>query len=442
MFRLLALPLVFLPAFAAAAPAPDQQMTLPEYRKGLKELRGHFVKRDEDPAIAERYIADLETAFPVALGERVPVTHGVFESFLKYQAAWARKTRDGKNPDVTREELQHEIERADALKAAFKAEAEAKSPRFYRAFQAAVQDVRTMRRRDGRAYTGASSVFFSDQIDDSYSHVDAGDEALERGDSATAIKEAGLALGINPANADALVLRAGAHYDRREIPAAVLDAQAALILDPVNRQAQAILSLTGASVPAAAGEERAAPSPTPAVGKMLSEDLSERAVGLAGSDPRGSMGQFGQAVALDPRNANARGWYATLANREGEYDAALGSAEQGLNEDPNDALAYFNKAYALAGAGDKDGMISALTQATLLDPSYKPALVQALEARTKEDMKTVFGAAAGRHQPAAPRPRRRRSSSTMLMLTSVGFLIGLAAMYFLTNSRPVVGRSY
>ncbi len=488
MLRILAVALLLLPAFAVAAGDDGAFMTLPEYRKGLKELRGYFVKRGEDETVANRYIADLETAFPVALGESVPVTKGVFGAFLRYQAAWTRKTRDSKNPAVTPVDLQHEVERARELKAAFKADAEAHSPRFYSAFQAAVKDVRSTRRRDGQGYTGTSNVFFSDQVDDSYTHVDAGDEALEKGDAATAIKEADAALAVNPGNADALVLKAGAEYDKQDVPAAIADAQSALILDPQNRQAQAILSLT-ATNPAAAkavaeaanggsagladdGRKtgqgrladsidngkavaaslnpfaasaalRLAPSATPAVGKILAEDLNIRAVGIAASDPRGSMSQLGQAMALDPHNSSARGWYSTVANRVGEYSAALGSSQQGVEENPNDALAYYNKAYALAGTGDRAGMVDAMAQAARIDPSYAPAATQAAGMDPKQALDTLFGIPSQQRQPAVPQPRHHGEFALMLMTGFVASLLIVSgvSLYFQSTARPRVRRS-
>ncbi|MBI5245752.1 MAG: tetratricopeptide repeat protein [Elusimicrobia bacterium] len=475
MLRALALCLALLPARAGDG---DQLLTLPEYRRGLKELRGYFEKRGEDPRIAERYVADLEAAFPVNLGERVPVTREVFQAFLKYQAAWARKTRDGKNPHVAPGQHRHEVDRAVNLKAEFKAMAEAKSPQFYRAFQAAVRDVRGLRLHGGKTYAGASSVFFSDQVDDSYTHVDAGNEALEKGDDAKAIEEANQALAQNPANADALVLRAGAQYDRGNASEAVADAQSALVLDPGNQQAQAILGLL-ASAPASArsalagaadggrglaGEGRAknlprlgdaidgtfgqdaaravAPSATPAVGKILSEDLSALAVGEAKTDPRGSMKRLDQAMALDPQNDGARGWFATIANRAGEYGAARTSAERGLAKDPNDALAYYNKAYALAGAGDKQGMVDALQQAARIDPSYRQASAQALNLSSNEAMEILFGAGEQQHQPPVPRPHHRRDFTLMLMLGAIGgfLVVGGASLFFRKNTGPRVVR--
>lgn len=486
--RGLALLLVAASAFAQTADR-DRLMTLPEYRKGLKELRAHFEKRNEDPRVAEVYIRDLETAFPVKLGENVPVTKGVFDAFMRYQAAWARKTRDSKNANVAVKDLTHEFDRAKELKAAFKAEAEAKSPRFYRAFQAAVADVRALKRRDAGQWKGDSAVFFADQIDDSYTHVDAGNEKLEKGDVAGAVREADAALRINPGNADALVLRAGAEYDAGSTASAIADAQSALVLDPTNPQAQAILSLT-ASDPAAAraalvgaagggaslasdggrsglprivgepdkgpvaGETgrglpplakptalalTATPTATPAVAKILAADLSVRAVGMAAQDPQSSVAQLGAATRLDPENKAASGWYQTMANRTGDYSAALGSAQKSLTADPNDALAYYNKAYALAGEGDKAGSVAALREAARIDPSYQKALDQALTFDEKEGLELMFSLPAFQRQPEAPAPRRAPMSLPLKLLGAVGAMMAFGALYLFSASSRGTG---
>lgn len=457
---MLRLALLLLPILASAAPADrDALLTVPEYRAGLKQLRGYFVKRNEDPAVADRYIANLENAFRLDVGQPVPVTRGVFDDFMRYQAAWTRKTRDSKNPNVPAVQLEKERDRAVALKAEFKAKAAAKSPRFYAAFQSAVRDVRAQRRLGAKDWTGNSNVFFAEQVDDSYTHVDAGNEALEKRDTAAAIKEAGLALASNPANADAFVLRAGAEYEAGDAAAAVADAQSALLLDPGNVQAQAILSLTAApsaartaAAGAAAGTSNldgrsarlpgdvavsadaapsaapalvlapygAAPSATPAVGRILSADMSVRAVKLALTNPRQSIDELGRAEALDPRNANAADWRATIANRNGDYQAALGSAQRVIAENPNDAHGYFNKAYALAGAGDKKGMLEALEKAASLDPAYQAPLKQAQTLSEEELFGDVFAKAADQHQPAEPRPRPSSAPASLWLLSSIG----------------------
>jgi tetratricopeptide (TPR) repeat protein len=447
----LALPAAFAPA--AGGPAGEQELTAAQYHAGLKTLRGYLEKRDLEPDAAERFIAVMATALPPSEGVRVPVTHDVFSSFLRYQAAWARKTRDAKNANVTAAQLQVEIGRADRLKEEFRLKAIASSPVFYRVFQAAVREVRRAPRRDGKAYAGSSAVFFADQVDGSYTHVDAGDVALENGDAAGAIAEADKALAINPGNADAFVLRAGAEYDRQDLAAAVADAQSALLLDPQNQQAKAILSLSGRDAGRAAlskaaeggarladdgrstglpvlggttGEDPTRTSPTPAVGALLSAEFTSRAVGAAGADARASVDQLDRALTLNPRNASARSWRTTILNRIGDYASALASAEQTLIGSPEDAPAYFNKAYALAGARDKARALDALRQAARIDPAYQPALDKALQLPGPEDMQVLFGEWAASHEPEAPPSRRARFPLTLLLLGAVGGALALA----------------
>lgn len=433
MFKiLLSVTLVLLPALAAAQGGPragDEELTAAEYHAGLKTLRGYLEKRGLKPDAAERFVSVMARALPPSEGRRVAVTRDVFAAFLRYQAAWARKTRDGKHAAVTPEKLRDEIERAIRLKEEFRLKAGASSPEFYRVFQAAVRDVRGTRRRHDGTYAGNSAVFFTDDVDLSYTHVDAGDVALENGDAAGAIAEAGKALAINPANADAFVLRAGARYARGDAAAAIEDARSALLLDPRNQQAQAILSLSGldagraALARAAAG---AAPSPTPAVGALLSADLTERAVEAAEADARSSIDELDRALALNPGNEPARGWRTAMLNRVGEYTDALASAEQTLTGRPEDAPAYFNKAYALAGARDKAGALEALTRAARIDPAYQPALDRALQLPGPEDMEILFGEWALSHRPPPPPSRRARFPLPLLLLGAVGGLLALA----------------
>ena len=444
MFKiLLAVCLSFLPALAPAAGEPrsgDQELTAAQYHAGLKTLRGYLEKRDLEPEAAERFIAVMATALPPSEGRRVPVTQDVFASFLRYQAAWARKTRDAKNPKVSPAQLAMESARAVRLKEEFRLKAAADSPVFYRVFQAAVREVRRSPRRDGKAYTGSSTVFFADQVDPSYTHVDAGDVALENGDTSAAVAEADKALALNPGNADALVLRAGAEYESGDAEAAVRDAQSALVLDPENRQAKAILSLSGmdagraALAKAAAGEEPAAassagpPSATPAVGALLSRDLTARAVGAAKADARSSIDELDRALLLNPRNASARGWRTAILNRIGDYASALTSAQSTLDASPEDAPAYFHKAYALAGAGDKAGALDAIGRAATLDRAYQPVMDKTVQLPDAGDMALAFGEWSESHPQALPPPRPSRYPLPLLALGAVGGLLALAGV--------------
>jgi tetratricopeptide (TPR) repeat protein len=484
-----------------------QEMTAEQYRLGLNTLRGYLEKRGEDSASAERFITDMTNALPGAAGTRVPVSRDVFAAFLRYEAAWARKTRDGKNPNVTDIQRAQESARAEQLKLLFRKEARLNSPRFYSIFQASVKDVRRAPRRVGKDFAGNSAVFFGDQIDDSYTHVDAGDVALENGNTDGAINEADRALQENPENADAFVLRAGAEYDRQDLPAAIRDARSALALDPGNQQARAIVSLSGAdagraaltsaaagsagladdgrsaalpqlglagadqpaglpgtsasAAPPSAGFAAASlapssaltrdafgtagsaagragpPSATPAVGAILSRDITERAVGLSRSDARSSIDQLDQALTLNPRNASARSWRSAILNRIGDYSSALASAKESLTGNPDDAGAYYNKAYALAGQGDKPGVLDALTQAARLDPGYQPVLDQALMLPRPEDLAMLFSGSAASHLPALPPARRRPLPLALVIPCAFGGVLSLAALaLLLRKQRP------
>lgn len=434
------LALLPLPASSAGEPAGRplagdgaQELTAAQYHAGLTTLRGYLEKRGENSEAAERFISVMATSLPASEGRRVPVTREVFAAFLRYQAAWARKTRDRKNPKVTPGRLREETARAAELKERFRLLANASSPVFYRVFQMAVQDLRRSRRRGGRDYAGDSAVFFGDQVDNSYSHVDAGDVALENGDTAGAIAEADKALAENPGNADAFVLRAGAEFERGDAAAAVKDAQSALVLDPGNQQAKAILSLSGAdagrsALAAAAAFGSAPPSPTPAVGALLSQELTARAVDARNADARSSIEQLDRAVTLDPRNASARSWRSAILNRIGDYGSALASAEQTLSGDPGDASAYFNKAYALAGERDKAGTLEALAQAARVDRAYQPVLDSALQLPKTEDLEILFESWAASHQPPIPPSRRSRYPLALLALGGTGGLLALAGV--------------
>lgn len=435
-----------------------EELTAAEYHEGLKTLHGYLEKRGLSPEAAGRFIYVMANSLPASSdGRKVAVTRDVFSAFLRYEAAWARKTRDGKNAKVSPEQVAREAARAVVLKERFRVMAAESSPVFYRVFQAAVQDVRRARRRDGAAYAGSSAVFFGDQVDNSYSHVDAGDVALENGDAAGAIVEADKALAENPANADAFVLKAGAEYDRGEHEAAVADAQSALLLDPGNRQAKAILSLTGkdrgraALTNAAAGgaslatdgarrglgvlgepvgdeHAGAVASPTPAVGALLSREFTSRAVDAADADARASIDQLDRAVSLNPGNASARSWRSAILNRIGDYSSALKSAQQSLDADPRDGAAYFQKAHALAGEKDKAGTLAALSEAARVDPSYQPLLDSAKQLPGPEDMEILFGSYARSHPPQAPPSRRGRYPTALLMLGATGGLMALAGV--------------
>ena len=94
---------------------------------------------------------------------------------------------------------------------------------------------------------------------------------------------------------------------------------------------------------------------------------------------------------------------------------------------PDDAPAYFNKAYALAGARDKAASLDALKQAARVDPAYQPVLDRALRLPGPEDMELLFGEWAESHPQAPPPARRSRYPFTMVAFGVFGGMLLLAA---------------
>ena len=496
--RPLAVALLLLPLSLAAAPAgrpadkalaASQPLSEQEYRQGLETLRTFLVKRGEEADFAGTFIDDLERAGVRRDGRGILVTRGVFASFIKYETAWARKTRDGKNELVSAAQRRHEVERAETLKEQFKSGARASSPEFFRAFQAAVADVRKIRDARVRNPDGTqagSAVLFADQVDNSYSHVDAGDEALDQGDAAGAIDQANQALADNPKNADALVLKAGAEYAAQDPAAAVADAQAALALDPGNQQAQAIVSLSNAATTAAGGgaalsdagalartlaqdggAERAMlgdqaaagagyggalsagrpgmnPGATPALAQRLAGDLVQHAASMMGLDPGAARKELNRAVLLSPRNAQALELLATAANRMTDFNAALAASNAAIDLSPADPRAWFEKAHALGGQGDRAGMTAALEQAAALDSSYKPALTTAVQAAEPLDLTLLFGDNASLH-PANPGqlPVSNNGAGLLKIMGGIGLVLlssGFAVLMLKHDRRFVYRR--
>ena len=227
--------------------APRQDLTEEQFIQGLARLRKNLEERGEEPAVVEEFVGDIQrkTLAKEREGHPFPVARDAFEAFLQYEAAWARKTRDGKNAQVAPDRLAHEKERSDQLKKAFLDEGRADSPVLVEAYRSAVRRARAEAAAAKPDAAPSAASLFADQVDDSYTQVDAGDEALDAGDSAGALADANAAIAENPNNADAYVLKAGAELAQQDAPAALADAQQAVALDPGNPQADALVSLVG-----------------------------------------------------------------------------------------------------------------------------------------------------------------------------------------------------
>ncbi|PIR18948.1 MAG: hypothetical protein COV48_04695, partial [Elusimicrobia bacterium CG11_big_fil_rev_8_21_14_0_20_64_6] len=89
---------------------------------------------------------------------------------------------------------------------------------------------------------------------------------------------------------------------------------------------------------------------------------------------------------------------------------------------------YFDKAYALAGSGDKAGALDAIGQAARVDPSYRSVQDKALQLPDPEDMTLLFGEWSESHQPPVPASRRSRYPLPLIALGGIGGLLALAGI--------------
>jgi tetratricopeptide (TPR) repeat protein len=423
-----ALGLAFLPTPGRAAPAGDgsmpasgqlanQELTDDQLQQGLAQLKNHLLKRGEDEQYINIFINDIQKSFADPDGNGViPVTRQVFDTFIKYEVAWARKTRDSKNPDISSDQLQREAQKAASLKKELQTEAHKTSPAFYKAFQAAARDVR-------QANGGQTSAgLFTGQTDDSYSNVDAGAADLEQGDSTDAADQAAQAIAADPDNAEAYALQAAADYAQGDYTDAAQAANMALQLDPNNQQAQAVLALSSNQAPSnpgtlaaaaavagnlsgdaaaisptnadnlavvSAGPAPSAGAPTPALvtgpapanpvsltlpaasapNAVQSADLTKQAlVAVRLGDPLNAIGQLNQAIALNPANTQALNLRAIAEAHDHQYAAALQDVNRSLMIAPHNSATLDTKSKILNRSKDYAGALAAAREALRIDP--------------------------------------------------------------------------
>ena len=394
----------------ATGPMANQELTEDQLQQGLAQLKKHLLERGEEGQFVDLFINDIQKAFadPDENG-RIPVTRKVFDAFIKYEVAWASKTRDSKNPSVSNDQLQREVTRAGALKKEFQAEAHALSPAFYAAFQTAVRDVKQA--RAGQAAAG----LFTGQTDDSYSHVDTGATALQQGDAAAAAVQAAQAVAEDPGNSEAYSLQAAADYAQGDESGAAQAASTALQLDPGNQQAQAVLALSGSQAPsdpaaladaasvagglsgavATAGTANAdnavaaggaiggafpnagaAAAPVvltlPSAGApkaVQSADLTRQAqVAVRLGDPLNAIGQLNQAIALNPMNTQALNLRAIAEAHDHRYSDALRDINRSLMIAPHSSASLDTKSKISNRAKDYAGALAAASEALRIDP--------------------------------------------------------------------------
>ncbi len=149
-----------------------------------------------------------------------------------------------------------------------------------------------------------------------------------------------------------------------------------------------------------------------------------------------SVSDASVALGLAPGNSVALQTRSWALAKQGRFQEALADANYSLEHDPN-SVAYYNRAFALAGLGDADGSLDSLKQAAAMDARFRPQLERALAVPDKSDLLLVFdqpaagdaGSAAG---PAQSRPAR--FARLVLFTASGGLLFALGFLNIFSES--------
>jgi tetratricopeptide (TPR) repeat protein len=284
----------------------------------------------------------------------------------------------------------------------------------------------------------------------------------------------------NPNDLNALQARAALHNEMGDLAGAHEDSRRVLEIDPNNPSAFAIYKLTEgrekASIPDLKkldAENRAldalAGALRPSMGALAlasRNSAAENAVKaarerLALGDHKAALANLDRAIEADPRSVeayrlraltNARsGRYgealadaesglalapkdpvlfvakAFAQNRTKDYRGALISATQALELDPQNADAMANYAYAVGGLGNREQMMTLLSEAARRDPRYLSSLESAKNMPEDSDILFLFPGESGssaRLTPAADSGAKNRSREKRFGFLAIATLIG------------------
>jgi tetratricopeptide (TPR) repeat protein len=99
-------------------------------------------------------------------------------------------------------------------------------------------------------------------------------------------------------------------------------------------------------------------------------ELDQGTACLEQRDYDGAIEHFGEALRLDPRNAEAFNQRAVAWKYKGAFDNMIRDCTAAIRIDPKFAAAYHNRGRAWRGKKEYDKAIDDFTQATRVDPSY------------------------------------------------------------------------
>ncbi len=283
-------------------------------------------------------------------------------------------------------------------------------------------------------------------------HLLQGQLALDSGDDKAALKDAKAAAKVDPQNPSAQTLLAEAAFKTGDYPEAASAAQEILQKNPKDKTAMAIYglsegrnprvdetsnssaqdsslpSLSNASLAAQASgginsnpssqnlsgssSSRAMPAPLDAhlafqmgnyrdalaeANSALKKNPANFSADLLAAQSYAGMGDYGSALKrvqaglkTSPNNSKLLNLRSQLLSRQGHYHLALAASDIVLEGNPQNAEGYYSRAMALAGLGDKKGVVESLKKAAELDLKYQRLAEKAASLPLNSDLRLLF----------------------------------------------------
>jgi|GEM_PF-1210506 len=169
-------------------------------------------------------------------------------------------------------------------------------------------------------------------------------------------------------------------------------------------------------------------------GELLAGVLKAAALSMLGRHEE-ALSEVRTALRIKPKASGLHSVYAFTLNRAGRYQDAQGSVDASFEGRPDRAWAWYQLAYAQAGAGDRTGSLRSLEQAARLDaPGFGPRQRRALAAADTQELLMLFTADpaldAAPFVSARPGAAARRRLLTALAWPAAGAAL-LLLLYFL-----------
>ncbi len=283
-------------------------------------------------------------------------------------------------------------------------------------------------------------------------HLLQGQLALSSGDNKAALKDAKAAAKMEPQNPSAQTLLAEAAFKTGDYPQAASAAQEILQKNPKDKVAMAIYGLSEgrnprvdetsnssaqntSSPPLSNGSVAAqssgginsnlssknlsgsSSSPATPLGldahlafqmgnyrdalagadRALKENPADFSADILAAQSYAGMGDYGSALKRVqaglktlPNNSKLLNLRSQLLSRQGHYHLGLAASDIVLEGNPQNAEGYYSRAMALAGLGDKKGVVESLKEAAKLDLKYQRLAEKAASLPLNSDLRLLF----------------------------------------------------